>query len=41
MAAKKPVNGKPAGGKAVKKAKKTYSKPELKKHGVLSIIEGD
>ena len=28
-------------GPAKKKAKKKYAKPNLVKHGVLSIVEGD
>lgn len=36
MAGKKPKSVRPK-----KKAKKKYATPELIKHGVLSIVEGD
>lgn len=34
-------NKKPSGKDAKTKAKKKYAKPDLVKHGVLSIVEGD
>lgn len=36
-----PKNMKPKKAPKERKAKKKYHKPELAKHGVLSIVEGD